>query len=171
MTIKCCAEKIRFACRITNARIQTHTYFFTWSNNFDWSRRIFHGKPEENSETAQRLLCHYDMPSWTARFKMAAIKWIFPCLYDASVILPKELRTFYFYRRHKFAIKALLRDTPYFYTVDNDSSWAPHTEYSVACPLQQTLGNSVTMLLLLVLLILKCNVLLQLLFSSHGYMS
>ena len=73
------------------------------------------------------------------------------CLNDASVILHEEISTFYLYRRHKFAIKALLCNTQYFNTVGSDNSPAPHTEYIVVFPLQQWLGDHVTMLLLPVL--------------------
>jgi hypothetical protein len=68
-------------------------------------------------------------------------RWMLFRLNAASFALHEDIRTFYCYRRYKFAIKHfyLFWNTRYFYIVDSDEYLNDNTEHIAAFSLQQWL--------------------------------
>ena len=82
---------------------------------------MFHGKNYKTWENAQQLICHSDLPSQIASLKKAIDKGIFFCFHATFRTSHEDTRTSRCCWWHKFATKALLCNTQYFYTVDSDA--------------------------------------------------
>jgi hypothetical protein len=123
-TIQCSVQNMWFACLITEARIQTHTFIifellclFKWLIPSDMIKCFTATQKLRNWATT---ICHYALFSQTVRLKKAISKRIFFCFIAASKILYEDLRRFYCCYWHKYTIKAWLCSTQYLYIVDTD---------------------------------------------------
>ena len=117
---------MRSGWRSTKVRIQRHilTVFNVYclhnpSIPSDFVK-CFTEKNYKTWESAQHLIYHSDLPSQIASLKKTIDKGIFFCFPATCRTSREDTRTSRCCWWHKFATKALLCNTQYFYTVDSD---------------------------------------------------
>ena len=83
---------------------------------------MFYDNTCQNRDTAWRRICRYDPFIHVIHLKTSTSKRTFPCSSAASGTVHEDVRTYvlFFCQRHKFAMKALLLNTQYFYVADSE---------------------------------------------------
>ena len=99
------------------ARSEKHR-IITWLIPPDFLKRIM---STQKWETAQRVICHYDLFNQIVRLQRTISRPAFFCFKAASHNLYEDVRKSYFYHGYKFAIKAFVYSTQYFYVVDSNT--------------------------------------------------
>jgi hypothetical protein len=137
LTIKYCAENIRFSLWISKASWQSYTRNIKYLLLHNWQIRSdlvksFTTTLTKKWETVQRRISHFDLFSQIVYVEKAMIWRIFFCFNAASGTLHtrKDLRTFYCCRRRKFAVPALCATLGIcmYLTVTCNSTTTAHTE-------------------------------------------
>jgi esterase/lipase superfamily enzyme len=140
---------MQFACQITKARIQTHTHTVEYLLHHNWSipsDLMFHGNNYKNWETAQWLICHYNLFSQIVCLKKAMSRQTFFGINAASGTLHENLYIFNFCSDINLPQKHCCTTLNIFIQLTVKYSSTTHTECTVAFPLQQWLHKHATML-------------------------